>query len=363
MLVKLPFKRCWIAEAITAAGTIGGAAINAVMQHRTNAQNRAQADYAFQQEQMAIQRQNEYNSPAQQVLRMKAAGLNPSLAYGADGAMVGNQADVPAYNAIPAEAPNVGNIGAGIADAIRTGVEVRDLKRREDLAVAEKALKDAQSFLAIMSGLASDAQRQEILTLMGYKAENIESQTYLNYETISKVAEEVENLKESRKEIQSRVNLNEQQIKTLASQCGLNEAQAYVILQRLPHELMQMDANSALAYCQSEVGRAQIGKIAEETSAIEWYYNLDVEKFNFDKNKFQIDDNYRKTVFNENRNMWLKDYRKDVGLHLMDNIGRITSFAVGGSAMRNGTYYTPQRIPSPIYVPGSTSFEGQTYGR
>lgn len=238
-----------LAAGITALGAVGGAALNALSQHRTNAANRAQAEYAFRQEQMAIQRQNEYNSPAQQVLRMKAAGLNPSLAYGADGAMVGNQADVPAYNAIPAEAPNLGNIGAGLADSIRTGIEVEDLERRQSLAKAEMALKDAQTFAEIMKGNLDDATRTDILSMLGYKMDLAESQLELNDQTIAESIERVENLKEERKEIQSRVGLNEQQIKNLAMEYHLTEVQAYQILQLLPHQIMEMDANSALAAC------------------------------------------------------------------------------------------------------------------
>ena len=43
------------------------------------------AKYAYQKDLEMWQRSNEYNSPAQQMQRLKAANLNPSLVYGSGG--------------------------------------------------------------------------------------------------------------------------------------------------------------------------------------------------------------------------------------------------------------------------------------
>lgn len=335
---------------ITAVGGLASAGLNALSQARTNAVNRQQAEYAFRQQQAAIDRMNEYNSPSQQVLRMKAAGLNPSLAYGADGAMVGNQSDVPAYNPIPSEAPNIGNIGSTLADSIRTGIEVKDLERRNALAVAEIALKDAQSFQSVMNGNLSDAQRQEILTMMGYKIENLESATQLNWDNVLKARAEVAKIVDERKEIQSRCKLNEQQIKTLAAQAHLSATQAYAILQRLPYELLQMDADTALSWVQSDVGRATFDKINREISHIgfvEWANNRD-----FDFNK-------ESTV----AGLEMRKYESKVNTmnHVMDNMTRIISFGIGANAMSNGRYVSPQRYPSPVITPAGGSMFGQNW--
>lgn len=348
MKIKLPFKRCWVAEAITAAGALGGAALNAYSQHRTNAVNRQQSEHAFAMQQQAIQRMNEYNSPAQQVLRMKAAGLSPSLAYGADGAMVGNQADVPAYNAIPAEAPNVGNLGTGIADAIRTGVEVRDLERRQALAVAEIAAQSFENFQAVMSGNLMAAQAQEIMSLLGYKQEEYEAGNTLKWDQVLETREHIANLKAERDEIRSRINLNEAQVKELVARTGLEETQVYAILQRLPHEILQMDAQAAFNWVQTDVGRAECAKINREISHIgfvEWQTGRDFD--------FQVASKVADLEFAR------YGYKVDIAKQLMSTLGVIT----GVAAMRNGQILPQQRKPSPIITPSGGKMFDQNWAQ
>lgn len=351
MYVKLSFKRFWIAEAVTAAGAIGGAALNAISQARTNAQNRKQAEYAFQQEQMAIQRQNEYNSPANQVLRMKAAGLNPSLAYGADGAMVGNQADVPAYNAIPAEAPNVGNIGSALADSIRTGIEVKDLERRQALAKAEMALKDAETFAQIMKGQVDDATRTEILSMLGYKMDLAESQLDINETVIREANQRIENLKKEFDEIESRIGLNNQQINTLAAQYHLTETQAYAIIQKLPSEILQMDANTALMSMNTDVAREEIFKIRKDVEHIGWSEDFARRGFNVDLKKWDIE-----------QKKWVEQLNQNRRMHLVDGLTNILGFTTGAIIMRSGARALGNQR-SVLYTPNGTSFDSQTWNR
>lgn len=326
---------------ITAIGAVAGSAINAYSQHRTNSVNRQQAEYAFQQQMQAVNRQNEYNSPAQQVLRMKAAGLNPALAYGADGAMVGNQADVPAYNAIPAEAPNVGNVGAGIADAIRTGVEVRDLERREALAWSEICAQDVQNYLAMTAGELNEAKVKETLTLLGYKEQEYESRIELNWETLLKTREEIANLKQERKEILSRIKLNDAQVKELVARTNLSEAQVFAILERLPYEIASLDAQAAFDWCQTDVGRATVAKINREVSHIgfvEWANSRD---FDFEKASKVADLEFQRY-----------GYKVDIARQLMSTIGVLS----GASAMRNGQTLPP--MPHSGRAPITSSHHG-----
>lgn len=336
MLLKLNFKRYIAAEVgaaiATGIGALASSGLNAYSQHRTNAVNRQQAEYAFQQQQLAIQRQNEYNSPAQQVLRMKAAGLNPSLAYGANGEMVGNQADVPAYNAIPAEAPNVGNVGTGIAEAVRTGIDIRDLERREALAVSEIALQDNQSFLAVTAGELNQAQKQEIISLLGYKVEEAESRIQLNWENVLKTRQEISNLKAQKQEILSRIGVNEEQMRLLAAQCGLTEIQAYRLAALLPHEIANMDANTSLQVMQTSLSQEQILSIDREIMHTNFVERLERDKFDFDKGKLEVE-----------AAKWEKEYRADRVENFLDNIIRIYTFGVGAAALRKGESLPPVR--------------------
>ena len=55
-------------------------------------------------------RQNAYNTPLQQMKRLKEAGLNPALMYGQGN--VGN-----AEKALPYQQPQIENVGAGVPQA------------------------------------------------------------------------------------------------------------------------------------------------------------------------------------------------------------------------------------------------------
>jgi len=61
-------------------GALGGIA-TIVGQHQANKANKAMAEYQNQQNLKQWERQNQYNSPTQQMQRLKEAGINPNMAY------------------------------------------------------------------------------------------------------------------------------------------------------------------------------------------------------------------------------------------------------------------------------------------
>lgn len=64
----------------------------------TNKANRELAEYGYSKDLEMWERANEYNNPANQMLRMKEAGLNPNMVYGS-GKVAGNTASqLPKYN-------------------------------------------------------------------------------------------------------------------------------------------------------------------------------------------------------------------------------------------------------------------------
>lgn len=82
---------------------VGGAIYSSEVAKRntdkTIAANKAQAEYAYSQEQEQWNRQNAYNSPEAQMARYKAAGLNPNSIYGSGAGSSGNATQLPKYNA------------------------------------------------------------------------------------------------------------------------------------------------------------------------------------------------------------------------------------------------------------------------
>lgn len=66
---------------------------------KTIAANKAQAEYAYSKDLEMWNRQNQYNTPQAQMERIRAAGLNPNMAYGS-GQVAGNtQGSTPKYQA------------------------------------------------------------------------------------------------------------------------------------------------------------------------------------------------------------------------------------------------------------------------
>lgn len=85
-------------DPIIAAGLISGGA-SLLGNVSTNEANRRQAELAYQRELDMWNRNNEYNTPTNQMARLKSAGLNPNLVYGT-GSVTGNTSgNLPKYQA------------------------------------------------------------------------------------------------------------------------------------------------------------------------------------------------------------------------------------------------------------------------
>lgn len=97
---------------INAVGSLGGSIANLIQGNReakvakyntdqTILANKNLAEYSYQKDLEMWNRQNEYNSPAQQMERFAKAGLNPNLIYGQGNS--GNASHMPSYQAPRAE--------------------------------------------------------------------------------------------------------------------------------------------------------------------------------------------------------------------------------------------------------------------
>ena len=256
------------AAAIGVLGTIGASAINAASQARTNSVNRRMAEDAYSRELQATREMNVYNSPSMQVARLKAAGLSPSMAYGANGEAVGNQSSTPAFNPIPAEAPKSGDLGQPFMDAARLGLETREQLNRDKLAIAELAVKDANAFMLCTAGNLNAANAEEIVTLLGYKVHDYEVKWTMDEARFREIEQ---NIAES----QSRIGLNEKQIEELDSLIDLNGVKAHEILAMLPHNIAAMDANAFMAAMQGGLYKAEINEVAEKVATLQYGRQLE----------------------------------------------------------------------------------------
>lgn len=113
------------AAAITAAGALGGSALSSIANSNLNKKNRVWQEKMYEtQHQRNVElwnMQNAYNTPSEQVKRLREAGLNPNLMYGNGSAATGmadsvTSADIPGTpGTIPYDFSQASN---GIADSI-----------------------------------------------------------------------------------------------------------------------------------------------------------------------------------------------------------------------------------------------------
>lgn len=91
-------------DPLTGAAVVmgGGAIINGITSYlgnkQTNEGNMKLAEYQHQKNMEMWDKNNQYNSPQNQMARLKAAGLNPNLVYGS-GAVANSSGQIPQYQA------------------------------------------------------------------------------------------------------------------------------------------------------------------------------------------------------------------------------------------------------------------------
>lgn len=134
-------------------GGLGSSAMNNKAVRDTNKANmeiaKYQAQWQQQENEKAYQRslnmwnlQNEYNSPTQQMARIRAAGLNPNLVYG-NGVAGNSSGSTPQYEPAKFNAPTMQAYrgwNLGISDAISQFLAYRTAKAQVDNMEAQNSL-------------------------------------------------------------------------------------------------------------------------------------------------------------------------------------------------------------------------------
>lgn len=117
---------------------IGGALVGAAGTIYQNAQNRKEAEKAFQRQRQLINEANIYNAPINQMARLREAGLNPHLIYGqGPGSMVSANAGTPPAAHQENIAENI-----GIYASMK---QLQMQKRQLDLQERDIKLREAQN--------------------------------------------------------------------------------------------------------------------------------------------------------------------------------------------------------------------------
>lgn len=107
-----------IGSAITGGTSLGNGLFGYFSTKATNKANKKLAEIAYQQNVEQWERENAYNHPAQQMARLKEAGLNPNLVYG-NGSAVQTSARSPQLNYPNMQTPNLQLDFSGVLDVIQ----------------------------------------------------------------------------------------------------------------------------------------------------------------------------------------------------------------------------------------------------
>ena len=270
------------AAAVLASGITAGA--NLFSQVHTNAMNlRSEEDARIYNERMQRE-MNWYNSPFEQVQRLRAAGLNPALAYGADGEVTGNQSGPVVGNPVVYQAPQ-----ADYSGVINAAVALREQENRNKVADAEVALKDAYTLTEALKQdkyrVDTETGRENLRQLVAFfnpRLENLMADTAVKYSQ--------EDLNKMEKDFKAtRIKVSESELKNL-------DARTRQIIETLPYTVKQMSAETGYLYMQSKKCAQDIEYawqyLCNDTNRARSYADsvgLDFKKFDFQKQAWSLD--------------------------------------------------------------------------
>lgn len=159
---------------ISGGANVGGSILNAASQAAQNRKSRKWSEkmYAIQRADALADwnRETSYNSPAEQMKRLRDANLNPALLYG-NGAVAEaprvRSSDAPSWD------PKAPDWGSGVQNLGDAFAMMYDIKLKEaqtnnvmaatDVSAEEKLLKRAQTFATLSSTGKTDLEAQELM--------------------------------------------------------------------------------------------------------------------------------------------------------------------------------------------------------
>lgn len=262
-----------LAAIIAAGGNILGQGINAYTAGRMNRKSmNFQREMYWRQRQDALSdwtAQNEYNSPAAQMQRLVAAGLNPNLVYG-HGSNASNAGNVRSSSpsSINLEVPrfDVGSVVGSYLDTQMKQAQIDNLKAQNTVITQEAIYKAAQIESAYAGidrtrvstergrfdlGLVSEL-RNTSLEMASAQLSKIRSETTVmldrnerelltNRMSLKEAAERILNYRQSRRESGQRIeNMREQKVGIIQS--NMTEVVRRNLMSK-DNELRQLDIN------------------------------------------------------------------------------------------------------------------------
>lgn len=225
-----------VAGAEAALGTAGSAAVAAVNSKKSYKYTKKLMELQNEINRANWHEQAAYNSIGAQMARLRAAGLNTNLIYGA-GADGGIASAAPEVSTTPMEYhmqdPNLGAaINSGLS-VYRAAADLENTEARTELVKQQTFTEMYKAAIAAKDYEYADAIRNASIRLMSSQADKNLSDIEVNKQTIEKIAADVEFAKlvntwypslsmQNIKESESRIALNAKQQRELDSKIRLN---------------------------------------------------------------------------------------------------------------------------------------------
>lgn len=244
---------------------------------RMNSGNMALAEYQYQTNLDMWNRQNEYNSPVQQMQRLKDAGLNPNLMYGQGN--VGNASSLPEYKAPQMGAyTGFGDLGASAAgnqliQGLNSYAQIKKVQAEtdairqntENLKVQGEGFELRNLYQSLLNSRTKD-ENGFIIPMLRSKLANLDSSTLLNQGTLDLRQSEKYYTDAQRKRFEQLTPLVYQQVETSLKQAlfdyyklspaKLNNILSSTVLTSMQSELTKL--NSKALFNEIEFGEKSV---------------------------------------------------------------------------------------------------------
>lgn len=193
---------------IAASANILGQGINALSTSSTNRATRKWNEKMYERQRSDAladwEMQNVYNSPAEQMRRLKAGGLNPNLVYGNGATQASSTVRSAEAQSYKPAAPQVdlGAVFMSFYELLKTQAETNNLEKQKDLMEQELVNKGIQGETSAfdlrmkeqLEGISLEFKRQQLKKLEAdtmYTLDQNERATALAAGTLHKAVEEI----------------------------------------------------------------------------------------------------------------------------------------------------------------------------
>lgn len=248
-----------IGEILSGAGSLFGSIGNAIWGQQ---QSKDLMRYQAKLNQQAVDAQNQYNSPIEQMNRLRQAGLNPNLVYG--NGVDGNQSNA----ATVSQANRNPQLDSGLIQAVETFFKRQQLKNEtrnstanEQLALANTALAKSKNIRAMQDIALTDKT-------FDFQVDKAKADLDYTLQAMKESAKRVDKLDSDISLNASRANEIQENIRLIEAKTATEKLQPQVLKARIEQLLSSADLNREQAAVARSVVALNDKKVEQLVSVI-----------------------------------------------------------------------------------------------